>query len=260
MGKFDGLEDFITPEEREHYEPGKLPYDSEALDNLVNKFSRLSDMDIINEYSFGNIWVERFTDVVNGFPEEDFDAQAFLDALVEGILKKTTLEHITFSSCLLDPAVQALYDLGYNEFIIDLSRVPITPKYMANDLIGQPGKPLKLLYKGNATEFGINVKYCEMEIVGDCHYGGTQANRSSITFSGDAKNIAGFASTTDFIMEAELIYALDTPSPCFKCNFKITDAVKKEHVEELMFERFFEDNNKLYKKTKAGNWKEVKAV
>lgn len=134
-------------------------------------------------------------------PEGEFDANALLDMVIGGLGQRDYHDSFAYFvgephldlSDLLDPLVQALYDRGHNDFVLDLTPL-IDEKHSVNSIAfglrGSEERPLSLVCKGETAFFGGYVSDCNLVLEGDMSHdnshggAGMGALRSTISAEG----------------------------------------------------------------------------
>lgn len=130
------------------------------------------------------------------------DANAFLDEVVLQLAAHAPAEE-TFSSShhLLDPLVQAFYDMGHDHLVLDITPLQKPPLMLADFLHGTPERKLTL------------------SILGDLYCVGQQALNCAITCTGAISGVAAsHAVSSDFIFGKSVSSA--GPN-AYSCTFHI---------------------------------------
>lgn len=119
---------------------------------------------------------------------ERFSADGFLAQVVTRLTLAAEREAASgamglyYPNALLDHLVQALYDLGYNGFHLDLQglheQVP-TPMVIANGLYGTEERPLEMDYHGDAHSVGCQASRCLIHAYGKGRFIGSEAQTST---------------------------------------------------------------------------------
>ena len=121
------------------------------------------------------------------FWSEGFSSQRFLDALVSGIDSagepERYLDIRNEPDYLLDAVVQALYDLGENNLIIDGTMLPRPPFEIGTRLRGTLERPLAFTYRGDLSWVGRNCSHCKVFVDGYASTVGRGAHYSDFTIN-----------------------------------------------------------------------------
>ncbi len=134
-------------------------------------------------------------------PDGEFDANALLDTVIGGLSQRDYHDSFAYFvgephldlSDLIDPLVQALYDRGHNDFVLDLTPLiddEPSVNSIAFGLKGSKERPLSLVCKGETAFFGGYVSDCRLRLDGDMSHdnshggAGMGALRSDITAEG----------------------------------------------------------------------------
>lgn len=200
------------------------------------------------------------------------DANAFLDEAVLQLAASAPAEE-TFSAShhLLDPLVQALYDMGHDRLVLDLTLLEKRPLMIADFLHGTAERKL------------------DLTIIGDLYCMGQQAHNCSIVCQGAVSGIAGsHAVTCDFLFSGSVSAAgpnaygctFDLPSwnaipPPFEftsssqrdrrwtfpteCTYYVHGEVSEPAIEYYRRRGFFIAKNVLHYLTPDGVWRKAEA-
>lgn len=115
---------------------------------------------------------------------EDFDHDSFLDEVL--LLTRLNPKNPpgTYYQDLdgfISPLVQALYDLGRNNFVLDMSCQELDTTNIASYLHGTRGNPLTLTYSGKiCRDFGFGAEHCNLSITGFANWVGMFAQHSTL--------------------------------------------------------------------------------
>ncbi len=101
---------------------------------------------------------------------EGFSSQGFLDALIAGLALSGEpvfgLDIRKDPDYLLDAVVQALYDLGENNLLMDTAQLSRQPFEIGARLRGTPERPLAFTYRGDLSWVGHNCSHCKIFVNG----------------------------------------------------------------------------------------------
>ncbi len=130
------------------------------------------------------------------------DANSFLDGMVSELAEcEPALETFSHSHYLLDPLVQALYDMGHDHLVLDATPLQKAPFMLADFLHGTAERKLTLTIMGDLTCVGQQALNCAITCTG--------------TISGVA---ASHAVTSDFVFGKSVSSA--GPN-AYSCTFHI---------------------------------------
>ena len=206
--------------------------------------------------------VENYVTTLGSVTDEDFVYQLFLDTLVYQLEWKHEEEaNPAFMNFLFSPLVQALYNLEYNGFHLDISGLTIgSPWQMVSHLRGTPDNPLRLTYKGDAYHCGAHLNHCELTAIGKVEVLGFSASHSDFTFRGEAKTLAIEAEQCTFRIpgvDHAHITQLSFPTSFVDYDVSMHTVDGVLHSYFKLPHNFFENKNSLYIPDGEGGWKEV---
>lgn len=115
---------------------------------------------------------------------DEFDHDSFLDEvllLTRLNPKNQPGKYYQNLDGFISSLVQALYDLGRNNFVLDMSCQELDTTNMASYLHGARGNPLTLAYSGKiCRDFGFGIEHCNLAITGFANWVGMSAQHSTI--------------------------------------------------------------------------------
>ncbi len=165
---------------------------------------------------------------------------------------------------VLDPLVQALYDLGSNGFLIDLTPLAGPLGDFGYCLSGKPGRePLTAAYRGNVHGFGKLNFLSSLELEGDAEHGGRDALRSEYRFHGSVRNAGRWSESCIFhLRHLEGIPPLEG-NP-LHCSYYVSRRSCEQSADEMRAllcaeAPHFLGRNRLFVMGGAGEYREVRA-
>ena len=193
---------FITGEiampdsDSEEYVRGENTAVMKTADRLAGAFMRISrtlemKTTIYSTYDEGRDLLLKEIEACLPGAGEQFDHNAFLDALTSKLVQGISASEAIHLGCLLDPLVQELYLRGWNNLTIDLSMLPVervapfalggdAPWFIGYGLTGTIERPLALTYRGDVHNIGEEASYCRLTLEGKCAHAGSKADHSSL--------------------------------------------------------------------------------
>ena len=278
---FEGLEGILPAGEREQYEPG-LPgvVGRGWIEPLIDAYLRgefSMDYDYRREDAVKDIRAELEGVAHHG----EFDANRFLDTLL--LRTSLTMEEksILTLATLMNPLLQALYELGHNGFMLDMREMPFVNS-IANGLQGTPERPLELSLIGMWTsdafewpclvhDIGSRTEHCIITMQGDVNMIGRESIRSEYIIDGAVYHLG--------IDGAQCTYRLTNPDSVrvrgygwkhqlrrafgMRSKIQVLSSVRKEAHPSItayatyLEPDFFGSGNTLLVPDGAGGWKEV---
>ena len=126
---------------------------------------------------------EHWSSTISSIMTEEFDPDEFLDGVITslGLCDDISKRNSVY---LLTPLVQALYNLDYNDFTLDIAALHGTELKgsMGLHLEGTPSRALRITYQGKVHAVGYRTKYCDISIEGPLAKGaGFEAEHSEFT-------------------------------------------------------------------------------
>lgn len=211
-----------------------------------------------SRWAFSND-VDILTSLLEPFlPEhrQDFSHKDFLGAVIDRITKET---HV---GILLDPLVKALYNLGYNGFLIDLRPLSEPPENLAYCLGGEPNKEvLTATYWGDVHGFGKLNFHSHLELYGNAEHGGRDALRSEYRFHNDVKYVGRWSESCTFHLQSleSIPPVVGHPIDCKYYIHKQFSEDSIEDIREVLCENMphFLRQNSLFVLDRSDSWQEV---
>ncbi len=245
--------------EREHYEPAEELDCSELVDYLVGLY--VNGTLSLDDSMFREKRKESFdhaAEMARQFlKDKSFEPQGFLDALVDEVLAADGYEFAK-PRRVLDPVVQALYELGHNALTVDTSR-DSREFYIGGDLHGTEDDTLAVTYVGRFHSVGAFAEHSNILCIGDTSYGGKWAKHCEMHFTNGKSPSVGSSSTdsTYYITDQSNI-AIDldpmVQGPAVRCTYYVDAQLEPHTLEFYHFHDFFEYGNKLYWKGEDDEW------
>ncbi len=278
MSRDLGFDDLPETEksDSEPYIPGGPVPNLQLIVNLVQEFTSDDSIDRVENYP-GSLTCEciggRMQEFIESRIDEEFDHNEFLDNLISyaaetGLFADGYLGEY-LNTYLLDPLVQALFNLGYNDFKMDMSIAMITDNIfcVGFGLDGKEDKRLQLSTNGAyLCELGTSSVWTEITHHGDTTSIGHDGYHSTYHVIGKVElRYIGFgASESEFYVNPDNIYwhgEDENLSPSGREYF-ILDYLKKEHEfwrrkkpgSKVKMEK---TNNHLYFPDDEEGWREV---
>jgi len=182
-----------TKKMKEHYETGEEHTRDSLVDNLVGQYET-----IVEEMWRSRKWVggfdhkykEKVRELSEMLPtDQDFDANKFLDDLTWYIPLETDITHACYFNYFIDPVLQALYNNGHNDFVLDFNRLPPTSRILGfQTLRGKDDNLLSVTILGDVIECGDRVSYCKIEVLGNVGWAvGTMASGCEFVIHGSVR-------------------------------------------------------------------------
>lgn len=240
-------------QEGARYKPVSPTYDPQFIKKLLSH--RASDA---LASDFCTTLPDEFADIIRTHAQEDFDPRQFLDAVVAEASIARGLSSSSYLDDFLTPVVQALYNLDYNSFELDLSFCDTgnSAVTLATGLRGKPGRLLEVKYRGiSPSMVGNYNEFCKLTLDGAAGIVGTESEWSEFTVT---KRVQLFT-----LGEAgsNCVFCIGEPDPCELMFCDYIDPVTEDDYEPVLSylenEGFFERGNELYFPDGPGRWKEV---
>ncbi len=275
-GAFEGLEGIFSPGEDESYEPGKAGgYRRELTDWIAEDWLGRRFLGFGNEGMDRKVLVQLYESLIG--PIEDLDHDQFLDAVVASVWSHTPEEssmRAAMALYLLDPLLQALYNLGRNGFTLLLPPSLEEPRgyHLATGLKGKKGRPLEVTVRTPLVQMlGCGAEYCKITLHGDSkHPGSGGAQHSEFICNGEVEEVGWYPAEhcTYYVRSAASINAGGVRVK--QCTFYVSEHVSDGDVERLRQGTFFFSgekkgflfrsfmrNNRLFEPDGSGDWQEV---
>ncbi len=235
-GIFKGEMGNGTGKKSASYKQGSGGASYEAAEELVRQFL---DVDLVQMYItatepqiYGRL-ADLAASLILPYNIGEFNPQGFLDTAVH--LLAEAGEPVYFVDAreepdyLIEPVLQALYDLGHNSLIVDPMHLPYPPTDMASYLHGEPGNPLAFSYNGPVGRLGNNARHCRIKTGGGVRVLGKNAESSAFYVTAP---ITGWTANPEEMKEG------------------------RDDVICLPLE-FFDRGNTLFVPGGSGDWKEI---
>lgn len=168
------------------YKAGLGGVSYEAAEELVRQFL---DVDLVQMYItatepqiYGRL-ADLAASLIMPYNTGEFNPQGFLDTAVHRLAEAG--EPVFFVDVraepdyLIEPVLQALYNLGHNNLIVDPMHLPYPPTDMASYLHGEPGNPIAFSYNGPVDWLGNNARHCRIQTGGGVRALGKNAESST---------------------------------------------------------------------------------
>ncbi len=216
-GMFEGLEGVVEPSGGDSYEAGSFGFDL-PLVNSVMQFYIDEGFDRVHTFYWGVPHKKTADSRRNGFyrklkgmlkegMQEGFDSNVFLDAMIERLNWEMSPHenHPSKPGMMLDTLVQALYNLGQNDFMIDLQgyqqgRSKLT--MLGRKIRGTKERTLNATYSGMVEIFGADSSYCHLTFQGDVKSGSHQARFNTFDYYGSIDFLGGHPKGCTFNLDS----------------------------------------------------------
>ncbi len=258
---FEGLPPHQAGEES--YEPGACGFDRTLVEWLISLYDdeMLLIMDSNRMQSLFREYADLFTRELGEVAGSGFNANLFLDAVVRGIgehLEESGCEsRLTYLGHLLDPLVQALYDLGHNDFTIDCDALPCYPDSLGYYLGGEESRRLRAAYRADPGYFGHKTAHCDLTLVGNAFRLGTFSKWSGFSIEGEAHQVAHYSSHCSYRLRAFQCLSVTSEMPS-DCEFRISQKMTPGRMRRLKGDNFFRQGNTILVPDGSGGWTEVR--
>lgn len=277
-----GLGGIVQPREEGSYEPGRQACTLESLDSIMEACQGIArESSLLWDCSTDK---ERFRHhtrnvrmLLAAGDRGEFSGQEMLDAMIfrVGGTRGSHPQDSFFHGYILSTVIQALYDLGHNGLVLDLSLYHESLECIAG-ISGFKDDPLRLTCRGDVQSFGYGSSWCELELIGDASDIGTHATDCTFTALG-SRGYAGHDSRRSIYHVASLDAV--SPAAAAACAFYIHEdnegacegildwlgkklkvtgkmrALKKCHFFDPLS---YTGKNALYVPDGRGGWKEVR--
>lgn len=229
MGK-EGLEKGAS------YKSGSGGVSCKAAGELVERFLAL-DLIMMHfrtteEKIYGELTAQA-TAIIEPYNTEEFNPQGFLGTAVHLLAESGEpvfwVDVRAEPDYLIEPMLQALYNLGHNSLIVDPMHLPYPPTDMASYLHGEPGNPLAFSYNGPVGWLGNNARHCRIKT------------------GGYVKVLGKDAEDSTFYVKARIRRWTASPEEL------------KDEMEDIIYLPlgFFDKGNKLFVPGGESGWKEL---
>ncbi len=259
MSRFKGLEDTLTPKEREHYEPGEHNYEAELAGSIAEQYFNTTMSDITTVMDLGDDLDSQLPDTY----EESFNPNVLLDALIARIALGGQADYQYGLNLILVPLIRKYYDLGYNGFVVNLSPLETGPHQMLDRFVGEEDRPLELTWKSNnrMSEFAWMARHCNLTFHGTAEYMGYYVKNVTIDMRGEANTVGTCAEDSTFYIPSLFQIGVYSNIEAYstRCDFHITLPILEHHpFEEVANKDFYERKNRILVPDSSGGWEELK--
>ncbi len=244
----------LSSKKRETYTPAELNAYSELFDEIKLYWENTYMKNVFLSYGEK---VEDLDCIITNYVQEDIDPRQFLDAVVlEASAKGASSFMLTE---LMSPMLQALYNRGHNDFVIDFALYsldrPVLATTLAHDLKAEPDRRLKAMFLGiDVTMFAQYVENCDLVLDGEVYHLGNDSTDSKFTVTKQVHLVplGQWASGCEF-----RLYQPDY------CESMLSEYILGELQPEEPALKFLENhgfwkrNNTLYVPDDSEEWSEV---
>lgn len=175
----DGLKKGAT------YKRGSGGVSYRAAEELVEKFLAVDLVEIYNRKNEQGMYGELAdlaTLIIEPHNTKEFNPQVFLDAAVLSLSEaggqSDFIDLRKEPDYLIEPVLQALYNLGHNKLIVDPMHLQYPPTDFGFYLQGEPDNLLTFSYNCSVGWLGNSVKYCKIKTAGAVGKLGEKAENS----------------------------------------------------------------------------------
>ena len=182
LGRFESISE-------ERYEPGS--HWNEWADFLLGKYVEEFEELRTLEWEDREAFRIRLRENADQFLEHiqadrDFCPQPILDGLLQGAGQLETHVKRRKLSWVLDPLVQAMYEAGYNDFLIDFTPVDDWVQIFGSYLKGEEENPLKVTCRtlSHVDYLGSFAQHCHITLLGKVTVVGRYSERCEYTTPG----------------------------------------------------------------------------
>ena len=246
---------FPEPESEESYLPGDVSaYDRSVIDALVERHCSGGAAAGASIDSYRRAF-EREVEALREMIPAAFPAQYLLDALVLEHEQRLTRHEMEFFGGNLTAIVQALYDLGHNGLVLDLSRWQASPISVGRFLAGSVDSPLRMTYvreRGTTCSFGSEASHLAAEVHASLTNCGHRAKDSlfavhgSVVYAGDSAVDCAFT-----LLGKAWPYGVGINA--VGCSFHVSEGLPDDVARALCS---LGRGNSFFVPTEGGGWRE----
>ncbi len=255
----------------EYYEPGTPACPPELVKSIVGYFQKdmelhprgrallFKEMGAIQAMHISNL-----EKMISPHVDGVHDANIFIDSVLKetgDMNPKLGMPELMY----LDRLLQALYNVGFNDFHITLNSLATPLTHAAYRLEGTEENPLKATYVGDVSNyFGNTNKHCNLTLLGKALGFASESQNCMYTLEGATNSFGGGSSYCEFHLP-DMKSCLTGLSGVNKSYFP-TDCSVHVHSPPDLFDRaaplvlyredFYRHRNRLHVKMKDSSWKE----
>lgn len=184
-----------------------------------------------------------------------FPAQYLLDAIIVEHEQSLTRHEMEFFGGNLTALVQALYGLGHNGLVLDLSRWEASPISVGRFITGSAERPLRLTYvreRGTTCSFGAEATRLAAEVHASLTYCGHRADDSLFAVRGSVVYAGDSATDCSFTLLGEA-WPYGVGINATGCSFHVADGLPDEVADALCGPG---RGNSLFVPAPEGGWRE----
>ena len=238
-----------------HYTPAELGFDEELFPEIMGLYRRQSDL-WREARPLRDLGVEEAERMLADHISDGLNIHGFLDVVIQYLHRELEPEAQKEAWLVLDPVVQALYNIGYNDFFLDLSCFDAPLRSCGHKLEGKESRPLVARYLGDVSHFGCWTRYCHLGFRGRImYYLGHSSSHSAFAFTGEADNAGYGAQECEYLLDTEESMPIN-PHRNENCTFTLTTPPLRLELNRFQNLGFFERGNTLLIPDGEG-WKEV---
>ncbi len=259
--------------EKEVYEAAEAP-DYALVEEMVSTFLESEEYWSVHtpphvfDRRFRDDFYSRLTDILD---DKGFDAQVFLDSLVQAFAETASEVESMESAYLFISAVQTLYDLGYNNLTLDLRHQTHQPDHIGLNIEASQANRFSLIChlpidpsRYRHSNIGRSAEYCRFYVTGNVSILGWESSDCEFKLEGAFDLIGLDCTNCSFYLP--IIDKIEFDTESFKAGEILDD---KPGIGELTLKRqnrsfkatipysFWKNNNSLNISDGKDNWKEV---
>lgn len=203
--------------------------------------------------------VELLSSVIGAVPGA-LPAETGHNGFIEAVVCRMAGER--HAGTVLDPLVQALYDLGCNGFLIDLTPLGGHLDEIGYCLSGKPGmERLTAAYTGDVRGFGKLNFLCTLRLRGGAEHGGRDALSSEYWFDGPVRNAGRWSESCVFYLQ-DLLGIPPLAGNPLDCTYYVgrrSSSLEREEMAALLAAEapHFLSRNRLFVLGGSGGYEEV---
>ena len=198
MSLFEGMGELELSAKGERYEKGSFDFASlvsQVTDyyhtNLLNPNRLTTPQSKQPSRTWFSAATEEIQQMVQSYEGASLDQGGFINAVIEKVAGSVESPDHAGKNLFLDALVQGLYNLGYNNFIVDVSGLDLLDGGIAGYLGGSEENVLRATYRGSVDVFGSRAEWCDLTLVGETRCGGDFAKHSALRFTGQVRQSIG---------------------------------------------------------------------
>ncbi len=245
--------------ERETYAPGGEGYESELVSKIMDMYDTLRQNHINTScQDWSRIHFTEFFNELSSALEGAVIANPnlFLNEIIWQASMNYELQGAKFVCLrLVDPLVQAFYNQGHNDFVVDFSILPGKQEFAASYLKGNMDEQLIAHYRGDCDMYAYATSLVTLTVEGDSRTLSHKSYDSIITHEGWSQTVGWTSQNCEYTL-------LDSRSHLNhfgnrNCVFRTSQEMDAETINYLHRWAFFKRGNRLFVPYGEGEWKEI---